>query len=177
MTIALWIYAGLCLLYWMRTAYGVLRVRSGVSILTKIDSSDPPDWPMVSVIVPACNEADKFESAARTLLAQDYANLEIILVDDRSTDSTGQIADRLADSDPRVRVLHITELPDGWLGKVHALDRGLAQCSGEIVLFTDADVHHRSDTIRRAVAFMQSEKLDHVAGCPSLRSSAGLLTD
>ncbi|MBL7218926.1 MAG: glycosyltransferase [Phycisphaerae bacterium] len=177
MTIALAIYAGLCLLYWLRTAYGIYRVRAGVGLLTGLEIPDPPIRPAVSVVVPACNEAEKFESAARTLLAQDYENLEIILVDDRSTDATGEIADRLAASDPRVRAIHISDLPGGWLGKVNALNRGLAESGGNIVLFTDADVHHRSDALRRAVAFMQAEELDHLAGCPSLRSSSGLLTD
>jgi hypothetical protein len=177
MTIALTIYATLCLLYWLRCAYGVYRVRTGVPLLTDLEAPKLASWPAVSVIVPACNEADKFESAARTLLAQDYENLEIILVDDRSTDATGLIADRLAASDSRARAIHISDLPDGWLGKVHALDRGLAECSGDIVLFTDADVHHRSDTVRRAVGLMQADRLDHIAGCPSLRSPPGLLTN
>jgi len=177
MTIALAIYAGLCLLYWLRTAYGVYRVRAGVGLLTDLEIPDPPIWPAVSVVVPACNEADKFESAARTLLDQDYENLEIILVDDRSTDATGEIADRLAASDPRVRTIHISDLPGGWLGKVNALNRGLSESGGDIILFTDADVHHRSDVLRRAVAFMQTEELDHLAGCPSLESSSGMLTD
>ena len=177
MIIALTIYAGLCLLYWLWTAYGVCRVRAGVPLLTGLDIPEPPSWPKVSVVVPACNEADKFEQAARTLLAQDYENLEIILIDDRSTDATGEIADRLAACDPRVRAVHVSDLPDGWLGKVNALNRGLAECGGRIVLFTDADVHHRSDALRRAVAFMLAGGLDHLAGCPSLRSSSGLLTD
>jgi glycosyltransferase involved in cell wall biosynthesis len=177
MTIALTIYAVLCLLYWLRTAYGIYRVRSGVPLLTDIDIPEPPSWPAVSVVVPACNEAEKFEAAARTLLAQDYENLEIILVDDRSTDATGDIADRLAACDPRVRAIHISDLPDGWLGKVNAMDRGLAECNGDIVLFTDADVHHRGDTVRKAVALMLAGELDHIAGCPSLRSSSTLLTN
>jgi len=177
MTIALTIYAVLCLLYWLRTAYGVYRVRSGVQLLTSLDIPELSHWPAVSVVVAACNEADKFESAARTLLAQDYENLEIILIDDRSTDATGEIADRLAASDPRVRAIHISDLPDGWLGKVNSLNRGLAESDGKIVLFTDADVHHRSDTLRKAVAFMQAGEIEHLAGCPSLRSSSGLLTD
>ena len=177
MTIALTIYAVLCLLYWLRTAYGIYRVRAGVPLLTDLDIPEPPSWPAVSVVVPACNEAEKFEAAARTLLAQDYENLEIILIDDRSTDATGEIADRLAACDPRVRAVHVSDLPDGWLGKVNALNRGLAESAGEIVLFTDADVNHRGDALRRAVAFMQAGGLDHLAGCPSLRSSSGLLTD
>jgi glycosyltransferase involved in cell wall biosynthesis len=177
MAIVLTIYAAVCLLYWLRTAYGVCRVRAGVPLLTDLDIPEPPSWPEVSVVVPACNEADKFEAAARTLLAQDYENLEIILVDDRSTDATGEIVDRLAGCDPRVRGIHVSDLPDGWLGKVNALNRGLAECGGDIVLFTDADVHHRSDAVRRAVAFMLAGGLDHLAGCPSLRSSSGLLTD
>jgi len=174
MNIALTIYAAICLLYWLRMAYGIHRVRAGIGLLTDIDNPAPDTWPLVSVIVPACNEAEEFKAAARTLLAQDYENLEIILIDDRSTDSTCRIADKLA-SDPRVRAIHITQLPDGWLGKVNAINRGLSESNGEIVLFTDADVHHRSDAIRRAVAFMQSEDIDHLAGCPSLKAPSSML--
>ncbi|MDP6634843.1 MAG: glycosyltransferase family 2 protein [Phycisphaerae bacterium] len=177
MNIAITVYAAICLLYWLRTAYGAYRVRGGVPLLTGLDVPEPADWPAVSVVVPACNEEDKFESAARTLLAQDYENLEIILIDDRSSDATGEIADRLAASDPRVRTIHISELPEGWLGKVNALNRGLSESNGEIVLFTDADVHHSNDAVKKAVAVMQAHELDHLAGCPSLRSSSGLLTD
>ena len=75
-------------------------------------------WPLVSVIAAARNEGTTIEAAMRQLLRTDYPNLELVLVDDRSEDETGHIADQLALEDPRVRVVHVTELPPGWLGKV-----------------------------------------------------------
>jgi len=176
-TILLIAYAAVCLFYWFRTACGIFRVSRSIKFLTELDIPEPQAWPRVSVVVPACNEGDKLESAALTLVDQDYDDLQIILIDDRSTDATGEIIDRIASTNPRVTALHIDRLPDGWLGKVNAMNRGLEICDGEFVLFTDADVHHRPDTIRKAAACMVARDLDHLAGCPSLRSSSGLLTD
>lgn len=162
-------YVGLSLLYWLVTLYGTLRVRGAMALLADLDPPEPDHWPGLSVIVPACNEADEIEPAARTLMQEDYPDLEIILVDDRSTDATGEIIDRLAGEDDRVRAIHITELPDGWLGKVNALNAGLAACSGQFVLFTDADVHFTTGTLRKAVAWCLAEKLDHLAAMPDIR--------
>jgi hypothetical protein len=91
-----------------------------------------------------------------------------VFVNDRSTDDTGAIIDRLAAGDPRVTAVHVETLPDGWLGKVHALQRGLEASRGEYVLFTDADVHYQPDTLKRAVGYMLRDRLDHLAAVPEL---------
>src|SRR6185369_2740694 len=108
-----------------------------------------------SVVVPACNEARTIERALTSLLAQDYPDLEIVLVDDRSSDETGAIIEHLAASDRRISAIHVRELPAGWLGKVHALQRGLERARGELVLFTDADIHFAPGALRRAVAWVE----------------------
>jgi glycosyltransferase involved in cell wall biosynthesis len=118
--------------------------------------------PFVSVIIPACNEEQEVEQALTSVLALEYPNLEVIVLNDRSTDSTPQILDRMAALHPRLRVIHIKELPPGWLGKNHALHLGAAQAKGEFLLFTDADVHFAPETIHRAVAKMETHKLDHL---------------
>ncbi|CAK8720522.1 Glycosyltransferase, catalytic subunit of cellulose synthase and poly-beta-1,6-N-acetylglucosamine synthase [Candidatus Electrothrix laxa] len=118
--------------------------------------------PSISVIIPACNEEQGIEQALASILSLDYPNLEIIVLNDRSTDATPQILDRMAAEDPRLRVIHISELPAGWLGKNHALHLGAAQAKGEFLLFTDADVHMAPDTLRRAAARMQAFQLDHL---------------
>jgi len=161
-------YVVLSLAYWLVTLYGVLRVRRCVRPLDDLAAPDPEAWPVLSVIVPACNEADKIEPACRTLIAEDYPNLEIVLIDDRSSDATGEIIDRLAEQDDRVRAIHITELPDGWLGKANALNTGLAASGGQLVLFTDADVHFKKGTLRKAVAWCTARKLDHLAALPAI---------
>jgi hypothetical protein len=136
---------------------------------------EPDHWPSLSVLVPACNEAETIEGALASLLAQDYPDLEIVLIEDRSTDSTGEIVDRLAHGDPRVTAIHVRELPAGWLGKVHALQRGLEASHGELVLLTDADVHFARGALKTAVAFMEADSLDHLAAIPEFRPTGRLV--
>ncbi|MCI5159154.1 MAG: glycosyltransferase family 2 protein, partial [Candidatus Electrothrix sp. AUS1_2] len=131
--------------------------------LEKIPPLEGDKPPSVSVIIPACNEEQELETALTSVLSLDYPNLEIIVLDDRSTDATPQILDRMASQHPRLRVIHITELPAGWLGKNHALHLGAARATGEYLLFTDADVHYTPDTLRRAVARMETRTLDHLS--------------
>ena len=168
------LYVVVGLLYWTWMARAAVCVRA-LPRLSELDLPQPQKWPKLSVVVPACEEGDRIELAARTLMATDYPDVEIVFVDDRSTDDTGEIIDRLADEDDRVRAIRITELPEGWLGKVHALDRGLRECSGEYVLFTDADVHFTPPAFRKAIAYCLDEGLDHVAGFPSLWPTSLLL--
>ena len=125
-------------------------------------------WPKLSIIIPACNEAEHLESALRSLLAQDYPALELVIINDRSTDATREILNRLAMTDARIKAIHITTLPEGWLGKVHALQQGIQQASGDWLLFTDADVHFSSGILRRAMAYLQHHQVDHLALMPSM---------
>jgi len=118
--------------------------------------------PLVSVIIPALNEEREIETALASVLALDYPNLEIIVLDDRSTDATPAILERMAAGHPRLRVIRIKELPAGWLGKNHALHLGAEHAQGEFLLFTDADVRMAPDTVSRAAARMQAEHLDHL---------------
>jgi len=175
LTILLWLYVAAALAYWAVMASAMRRMGSSIARLASVEPPQPPRWPRLSVIVPGCNEGDKMEPAARTLLAQDYPDLQIVLVDDRSSDETGAIVDRLAGEDSRVVAIHLTELPAGWLGKVHALSRGLAVADGELVLLTDADVHYRPGTLRKAVAHFEARGLDHLAGLPGLWPSSAIL--
>ena len=164
--ILLGIYVLVGLLYWLWTAWAMYCMAHRVVYLGRADVPEPPHWPKLSLIAAACNEGDKVGPAARTLLALDYPDLEIILVDDRSTDETGEVLDRLAAEDPRLRVLHVTELPDGWLGKVHALHRALGEATGEWVLFTDADVHFQPRALKTAVGYCLPRGLDYMAAFP-----------
>jgi hypothetical protein len=175
LTILLWLYVAAAAAYWAVAAWAMWRMGSSVVLLSRAEPPEPPRWPRLSIIVPGCNEGDKMEAAARTLLAQDYPNLQIVLVDDRSSDETGSIVDRLAGEDCRVVAIHVTELPDGWLGKVHAMSRGLAIADGELVLFTDADVHFRPGTLRKAVAHFEARGLDHLTALPGLWPSSAML--
>jgi hypothetical protein len=104
----------------------------------------------------------------RSLLSLDYPDLEIIAVDDRSTDQTGPILNSLAATDPRLRVVHIANLPPGWLGKNHALNTAGNIATGDYLLFTDADVHFDPTVLRRAVVLAVQKELDHLVVFPDV---------
>ena len=156
LTLALWLGLGT---WWAVGLAGMRRLGS--------PSAPAPDrWPEVAIIVPARDEARNIEAAMRTLLALDYPAFEVLAVDDRSTDGTGPILDRLARQDPRLRVIHVEALPRGWLGKTHAMQTAAEQSTAPWLLFTDADVHFRPDALREAVALALHRERDHVAGLP-----------
>jgi len=127
-----------------------------------------PNAPRVSVIVPARNEQQTIEAGLRSLLALEYRNYEIIAVNDRSTDETLAVMQRIATDDGRLKILNVEELPAGWLGKPHAMWRAAQQASGEWLLFTDADVIFRADTLARAVAYAEEVKCDHLPLFPTM---------
>jgi cellulose synthase/poly-beta-1,6-N-acetylglucosamine synthase-like glycosyltransferase len=116
------------------------------SVLRPLGSEvDLSENPRLSVIVAARNETDCIETCLRSLLRQDYSDLEVIAVNDRSTDDTGEILDRLAlEFADRLRVIHVAALPAGWFGKPHALTAGLERATGSLVCFTDADCEFQS---------------------------------
>lgn len=131
---------------------------------------DPALWPRVSVVVPARDEGHKIEAGLKSLLASDYPDFEIVAIDDRSRDETGAIMDRLAEGQSRLRVIHIVELPEGWLGKNHALQVGTQESTGEWVLFSDGDVIHDPLTLRRAVRFAVAHEVDHLPLFPDIEA-------
>jgi hypothetical protein len=148
--------------------WGTWRVIHGIPVLADDASPSPGRWPSVSLIVPARDEEAALGPAVRSRLAEGYPALEMVLVDDRSTDGTGALVDALAAEDPRIRAVHVTTLPAGWLGKLNALRVGLGHASGDWLLFSDADVHLAPGALRRAVAFAEAHGVDHVSILPEL---------
>lgn len=131
--------------------------------------------PPLSVVIAARNEARGIEPALRSVLALEGGDVEIIVVNDRSDDGTGQILDRMAAREPRLRVAHVAELPAGWLGKNHALWLGAGAARGELLLFTDADVVMAPDTLRRAAGYLLREGRDHLTVAPHVIMPGALL--
>lgn len=148
----------------------------GMRRLREVDPVEDPR-PLVTVVVPARDEERKIEEALRSLLAQDYPNLEIVAVDDRSTDATGSIIDRLVAESSILHPIHIHEIPAGWLGKVHALHTGAEVADGEILLFADADVVMAPTTLSRAVGYLLRNGLDHVTVGAEMRTDGAPLLD
>lgn len=152
----------------------VLLVPSGAAMLLRSlprlapRLPDLTDWPALTVVVPARDEQARIEPALRSLLAADYPRLELVAVDDRSQDETGRIMDRLAAEDARLRVVHVSELPAGWLGKNHALHTAAASARGSWILFTDADIHFSPEALRLAVRFAEGRGIDHLALLPNM---------
>lgn len=126
--------------------------------------------PQLTVVVPALNEEENVRECLESLIAQDYHSLRIVAVDDRSTDGTGAVMDELAARYPeRLSVLHITELPPGWLGKTHAMALAARfDPSSEFLLFTDADIVYRRDALRRSMAYVVESDADHMVTMPTL---------
>jgi cellulose synthase/poly-beta-1,6-N-acetylglucosamine synthase-like glycosyltransferase len=155
------------------TAIQIQRGNRSIRFLKDLPPLAGP-LPRVSILIPARNEERNLEEALRSILALDYGNLEIDVVDDRSTDRTGEILDRMAAADPRLRVVHVRELPPGWLGKNHALWLGAGKATGELLLFTDADIVIEPLALRRAVGAMVAGELDHLTASPSIERPSAL---
>ncbi len=144
----------------------ILEITLGIRRMTNIKDVLPnqqEDAPKVSVIIPACNEADTIKPALQSVLELDYANLEIIVVNDRSTDNTDAVIERIKTQYPNLILHKIFELPKGWMGKSHAMQAGAERAQGEYFLFTDADIMMEKTTLSRAMHHMLENKLDHMS--------------
>ncbi len=130
-----------------------IRVRRS-HLLSDEPDRPPANPPLVSVVIPARNEARNIERCVRSVLTTTYPNIEVIVVDDHSLDGTGDIARSIAAEDGRVRVIANEPLPDGWFGKQWACENGARASTGSILLFADADTVHSSDLVTRSVRLM-----------------------
>lgn len=154
--------------------YHTLAARRGIPQIAELTQ---PEYavaagiglPRVSIIVPARNEAPMIESAVRSLLTIDYPDYELIVVDDRSEDATGEILNRLkSEYGERLVVVHVRELPAGWLGKTHAMWSAAREATGEWILFSDADVLHAPEALQRAVYYAELEGVEHMVLLPTM---------
>jgi glycosyltransferase involved in cell wall biosynthesis len=159
---------------WLPMALEWFRGVRRVPVLreTREDLEPLDGYPSVSVVVPARNEGETVEAALRSVLYQDYpGTLEVVAVDDRSTDDTGEVLEGLASERPEVmRVIRVEALPDGWLGKNHALYLGAGEAVGEWLLFIDADVRFSPGCLEGAVNYAVREGLDHLTLAPEIVS-------
>ena len=130
---------------------------------------DRPNPPLVSAILPAKDEEAYLALCLQSICRQTYPNLEILVVDDRSTDRTGEIAREIAASDARVRVFTIDELPPGWTGKTHALEHASQFARGQWLLFVDADTIHAPESLGIMMEFAHSEQAVLASLLPELR--------
>jgi glycosyltransferase involved in cell wall biosynthesis len=193
-----WIAGGMLAVAWfsriVEAALGMPHVADIARPEWDCKPATPNGESRVSIIVPARNEEEDIRETLRQLLVLEYSNYEIIAVNDRSTDRTGQIMDEVAQSivqstenglpegadvnppaeadrsvrSTRLRVIHVAQLPSGWLGKTHAMWTAGKVATGDWLLFTDADVLFKPDVLRRAIAYAESERADHVVLFPRM---------
>jgi len=195
-----WIAGAILALAWfsriVEAAFGMPRVADIARPEWDCRPATRNGEPRVSIIVPARNEEENIRETLAQLLALDYSNYEVIAVNDRSTDGTGQIMNEVAAASEspcgadtlvrvsaapelqteadrsvrptRLKVIHVSELPSGWLGKTHAMWTAGLQATGDWLLFTDADVFFKPDSLRRALAYAEAERADHVVLFPRM---------
>ena len=168
-----WIAGGILALAWFsRIVDAGLGMRNVADItVPEWDRSPASPQPRVSIIVPARNEEAHIAETLTRLLALEYSNYEVIAINDRSTDATGARMDEVAarpEAQGKLKVIHVTELPPGWMGKTHAMWTATERASGDWILFTDADVLFKPDTLRRAIAYAAAEKADHLVLLPRM---------
>jgi len=163
------IFIILALLAWLGWAILGLIVLQGkrhMKWLKDVQVREDTDLPLISIVIPARDEERHLETALRSLLAQDYPTIEFIVVNDRSTDGTQAILEKLTHEDSRLRVLSVSSVPEGWLGKNHALHVGAKEAGGVFLIFTDADVVMHAQALRKAMQYVMDHQLDHLTIAP-----------
>jgi len=169
MNILILAFALISALYWLSMSVLWYRYMKTLPVFKVNDCLyDKANYPLVSVIIPACNEEESIEQAVRQLISQDYPQLEVIIVNDRSTDNTGVVLEKLKGQCPQLKVITIYDLPPNWLGKNHAIYRGEKEATGEWLIFTDADVMFSPRSMKQTVGYALEHKLDHLTIAPDL---------
>src|SRR5687768_6416991 len=146
----------------------LLRTILNVTTIHRLRPRMPARTPLVSIIIPARDEEQSIGATVRALLAQTYPAIEVIVIDDRSTDSTGAILRTIAAEDRRLITIHGEEPPAGWLGKPWALHQGSLRARGELLLFVDADVLYQPPAVASAMARFEESGAEMLSLFPRL---------
>lgn len=169
--ILLILFSILVLIIWMVRFKQTFDYTKGPHILDDFSlASIPSPAPKISIIIPARNEEENIETCIDSLLKQDYPDFEILVVNDRSIDRTGEIISRLDKENEKVQAIHIESLPEFWTGKNNALFTAVKQAKGEWYLFTDADTIHHSNSVSMAMGHAYRRKAKMLSLTPSLEN-------
>ncbi|RXK80961.1 glycosyltransferase [Filimonas effusa] len=168
------IIACIITLSWIIVSLYLLINARTIQSIKQILPVEPRRAPSVDIIIAVRNEEADLANALQSLCRLSYPNYRILIVNDRSTDNTGNILTQFAAHDPRITVHTITTLPAGWLGKNHALYTGAGRSQADWILFTDADVIYHPETLSRAMNFVLTRGIDNVAVLPEITSRSGL---
>jgi glycosyltransferase involved in cell wall biosynthesis len=159
------IVCGIITLYWLGVTLKCIVSQKRIDWLSP-SSATFDGIKKISVIIPARNEDKDIAASLASVLRQDGIELEVIVVNDHSSDRTGQIVDEMSQSDSRVKVIHNPPLKQGWLGKCNAMQHGAAQATGDFFLFADADIIHAQDCFATVLHTMQQENYDFISLFP-----------
>ncbi len=167
---SLWLMA--LIVFWLAFAiYDLIAVVRLAELPTTQPDGQPPD---VTIVMAVRDDEAHVEASVQRLLAQRHVRARLAIVDDRSNDGTTAILARLAATDPRLAVRRVDTLPQGWLGKTHALQVATTDVSTRWILFTDGDAQLGSDTLARAIAFAERNDAHHVSLLPTHRGTTFL---
>jgi glycosyltransferase involved in cell wall biosynthesis len=169
------IYGVIISCFWISLAIYLSINRKKVRYLSGILKSTLESQPSVVIVIAVRNEESSIETALRSVCSLTYSNYYVLVVNDRSTDKTATILKKMRSEFSSLQVMEIEELPKDWLGKNHALYKGYLSSTSEWLLFTDADVNFKADTLAKAVHYCISESLDHLTVLPQVESRSSLL--
>jgi len=167
-------YSIIITLGWVVTTVYVLLMSRKIIYLKDVAITPSLPEPSVAIIIAVKDEEAEVETALNSVLKLDYSNCKIIVINDRSTDRTPQILQRIAEANPALSIITIKDLPQGWLGKNHALYQGYLASSQEWLLFTDADIMYNPKALKKAIHYALTNKLDHLAALPEITSRSSL---
>lgn len=168
---ALSIYLFLVACVWLWRAFWLSRLRSHNPPIVKVSRLASPDQPLVSLIVPARNEEKNIARCLRSLFQQTYKNIEIVVVNDRSTDQTPHLLDNFKKLSPfPFKIVTIEKLPPGWTGKNHGMYAASKIAAGEWMLFTDADTTHKPECVASSLQMAISKNIDFLTLAPETES-------
>ena len=161
-------------IFWVLLSAYLLINSYRIKFLRTLKTSEILTEPAIAIIIAVRNEEEELEKALNSVCNLNYSNYRLVLVNDRSTDRTPQILEIFAQRFSHVTVIHINKLPDGWLGKSHALYQGYLNSREEWLLFTDGDVSFKPDTLTKAISYSIRQQLDHLVLLPRIHSRSAL---
>jgi len=152
--------------FWVPVGVLLIMKRKALEMLANMPEEEEALLPTVSVVIPARNEERNLNKALRSVSELDYPGLQIVVVNDRSTDGTQAILEEASKRDERITLVNIESLPEGWLGKTYALFTGAQLAKGTFILFTDADIVFHPLALQKAVSHVANHRLDHLTVVP-----------
>lgn len=167
-------YAGLMLILWLITSLYLIVMSRKITYLKEVAPHTGNYQPAVAIIIAVRNEEAEVEEALHSVCNLRYSRFRVIVINDRSTDRTPEILQRMALKNPVLEVITISQLPKGWLGKNHALYQGYRASDEEWLLFTDADVKFAPEALSKAMHYALQHDLDHLTALPQVTSRSAL---